>query len=403
MTLTGKCVVVGLAGGISCYKVAELVRILVQEGATVRVIMTRNAQEFITPLTLQALSGSPVSTDTFSLTQESHIGHVQLADSADVIVVAPATANVIGKLAAGIADDLLTTVITATRAPVLLAPAMNVHMYENNIVQQNLHRLVGAGFHTVGPDRGALACGYTGLGRLSDPDVIAEEIRVLLSPNDLAGERLLVTAGPNREAIDPVRFLSNRSTGKMGYAVARVARRLGAEVTLVTGPSTLVPPPGVTVVEAVSAEDMHREVMRAYPRATSVVMAAAVADYRPERVLRQKLTKSEGPISLRLVRNRDILASLGRRKGKRLLVGFAAETNDIEAHAARKLRAKNIDLIVANDVSASDAGFAVETNRVHLLDAKGWHVELPLLPKEEVAERLCSWISEHRRHTRRRG
>ncbi len=280
MTLAGRCVVVGLAGGISCYKVAELVRILVQEGATVRVIMTRNAQEFITPLTLQALSGSPVSTDTFSLTQESQIGHVQLADSADVIVVAPATANVIGKLAAGIADDLLTTVITATRAPVLLAPAMNVHMYENNIVQQNLHRLVSAGFHTVGPERGALACGYTGLGRLSDPDVIAEEIRVLLSPNDLAGERLLVTAGPNREAIDPVRFLSNRSTGRMGYAVARVARRLGAKVTLVTGPSALVPPPGVTVVEAVSAEDMYRQVMRAYPRTTSVVMAAAVADYR---------------------------------------------------------------------------------------------------------------------------
>jgi phosphopantothenoylcysteine decarboxylase/phosphopantothenate--cysteine ligase len=274
-------------------------------------------------------------------------------------------------------------------------------MYENRIVQQNLRRLVDTGFRTVGPESGALACGYTGLGRLSDPEVIAEEIRVLMSPDDLAGERLLVTAGPNREAIDPVRFLSNRSTGRMGYAVARVARRRGAHVTLVTGPTALVPPPGVTVVDAVSAEDMYREVMRVFPRATGVVMAAAVADYRPARTLRQKLKKGKGPISLGLTRNRDILAALGKRRGDRLLIGFAAETDRVEANAARKLREKNIDLIVANNVRARDAGFEAETNRVHFLDRKGWHRRLPLLSKEEVAERICSWISQQRRRTRR--
>lgn len=397
MTLAGKRVVVGMTGGIACYKAAELVRLLARHEASVRVIMTRNAQEFITPLTLQALSGAPVSTDTFSLTQESEIGHIRLADTADVVVVAPATANLIGKLAAGIADDLLTTVLTATRAPILLAPAMNVHMFENSIVQDNLGRLRAAGIHVIGPESGILACGYTGVGRLSEPEVIVEEVRALLSPKDLTGERLLVTAGANREAIDPVRFLSSRSTGRMGYAAARAARRHGAEVTLITGPSTLTPPTGVTVVATVTAIDMHRAVLRAYPRATGVVMTAAVADYRPERVAPQKLSKGKGPMRLTLVRNPDILSELGQRKGNRLLIGFAAETHDVRQRAMRKLREKHLDLIVANDVTETDAGFESETNRVQLIDRRGGCEELPLLSKDAVAERLCDWIAAERR------
>jgi phosphopantothenoylcysteine decarboxylase/phosphopantothenate--cysteine ligase len=397
VSLAGKCIVVGVTGGIACYKTADLVRLLVQQGATVRVVMTQNARQFITPLTLQTLSGSPVSTDTFDLTQESEIGHIRLADDADALVIAPATANIIGKIAGGICDDLLSTVAIATRAPVLLAPAMNVHMYENAIVQQNLDRLRAAGVHVVGPERGALACGYTGLGRLSEPEAILEDIRALVGATDLADERIIVTAGPTREPIDPVRFLSNRSTGRMGYAVARVARRRGADVTLVTGPTALPPPAGVTVVTVGTAGQMHRAVMRAYARSTAVVMTAAVSDYRPERVERRKVAKGRTPITLRLVRNPDILQALGRQKRNRVLIGFAAETHDVHERAARKLREKKLDLIVANDVTAPDAGFEVETNRVRLIDAGGTVVDLPLLSKEEIAEHLCTWIAERRR------
>jgi phosphopantothenoylcysteine decarboxylase/phosphopantothenate--cysteine ligase len=394
--LGGRCIVVGVTGGIASYKTADLVRLLVQRDATVRVVMTRGAQTFVTPLTFQTLSGTPVSTDTFSLTQESEIGHIRLADEADLVVVAPASANVLGKLAGGLADDLLTTVLTATRAPVLLAPAMNVNMYSNAVVQENLRRLAAAGYHLVGPEAGPLACGYSGLGRMSEPPVILEEVLRLLSPQDLAGERVLVTAGPNREPLDPMRFLSNRSTGRMGYAIARVARRRGAEVTLVSGPVDLPDPPGIRTVRVVSALEMQHAVTEAYPRASIVVMAAAVADYRPERVAAEKIRKESGPLTLRLVRNPDILQGLGRRKGRRLLIGFAAETGDLEARALRKLRSKNLDLIVANDVSATDAGFAVDTNRVELLDRTGRREQLPLLSKEEVAGRLCDWISAHR-------
>lgn len=402
MSLAGKRIVLGLSGGIACYKVADVVRLLVQQEATVRVVMTRNAQQFVTPLTLQTLSGSPVSTDTFDLTQESEIGHIQLADDADAVVVAPATANTIGKLAAGIADDLLTTVVTATRAPVLLAPAMNVHMYENAIVQQNLARLRDGGFHIVGPESGSLACGYTGLGRLSEPAAIVEEVCTLVSVKDLAKHRIVVTAGPNREAIDPVRFLSNRSTGRMGYAVAQMARRRGAEVTLITGPTTLPRPAGVTTVEVATAREMHRAVLRAFARATAVVMTAAVADYRPEEVQSRKITKGPKPINLRLVRNPDILQTLGQRKRNRILIGFAAETHDVLARATRKLREKNLDLIVVNDVAAPDAGFEVDTNRVHLIDATGQTADLPLQAKADIADHLCTWIATRGRPKGRR-
>jgi phosphopantothenoylcysteine decarboxylase/phosphopantothenate--cysteine ligase len=395
--LEGRTVVVGVTGGIACYKACELVRQLVAAGMQVRVVMTANAQQFVTPLTLQTLSGHPVATETFSLTQESEIGHIRLADSADVVVIAPATANALAKIATGIADDLLSTVLLATRAPLVLAPAMNVHMWEHPAVQENLARLIARGARVVGPASGALACGYEGAGRLADPAEIVEAVAAALAPQDLAGEHVLVTAGPTEEPLDPVRYLSNRSSGKMGYALARAARRRGAEVTLVSGPTALAAPAGVGVVQVASARDMARAVGEAFNAATVVIMCAAVADYRPRRALPQKLKKGAASLTLELERNPDILASLAPRKGRRLLVGFAAETHDLAAEARRKLRAKRLDLIVANDVTTPGAGFGSDTNQVRLLDAGGGDEELPLLPKAEVAERILDWVAAHRR------
>jgi phosphopantothenoylcysteine decarboxylase/phosphopantothenate--cysteine ligase len=393
MRLGERTVVFGLSGGIACYKACEAVRLLVGRDARVQVVMTAGAQQFVTPLTLQALSRNPVATDTFSLTQESEIGHIRLADAADVIVVAPATADVIGKMAGGIADDLLTTVLLATRAPVVVAPAMNVHMWEHPAVQENVARLVARGVRVVGPTSGSLACGYEGAGRLVEPDVLVEEILHVLAPQDLAGQRMVVTAGPTEEPIDPVRYVSNRSSGKMGYAVARVARRRGAEVTLVTGPVAIAPPPGVRVVPVASAREMQKAAEQAFAAATVLVAAAAVADYRPRRALPQKLKKSAATLALELDRNPDILRELAARKGRRLVVGFAAETHDVAAEARRKLREKRCDLIVANDVTAPDAGFGSDTNRVRLIDAHGLDEELPVLSKEDVAERIVDWVA----------
>lgn len=396
MRLEGKTVLLGVSGGIACYKACELVRLLVGRGARVQVVMTAAAQQFVTPLTLQTLSGQPVATDTFSLTQESEIGHIRLADTADVVVIAPATANVIGKLANGIGDDLLTTILLATRAPLLVAPAMNVHMWEHAAVQENLARLTGRGARVVGPASGSLACGYEGAGRLSEPEAIVDEVLRVLAPQDLAGERMLVSAGPTQEAIDPVRYLSNRSSGKMGYAIARVAHRRGADVTLVTGPTALPPPTGVKVVQVTSAHEMARAIDGAYATATVVVMTAAVADYRPRNPLVRKLKKGPASLQVELERNPDILAGLAARKGKRLLVGFAAETHAVVAEARRKLAAKRLDLIVANDVTAPGAAFGSDTNLVRLLDANGLDETLPLLPKEDVAARILDWVASHR-------
>jgi phosphopantothenoylcysteine decarboxylase/phosphopantothenate--cysteine ligase len=403
MRLDGRTVLVGLSGGIACYKACELVRLLVGEGARVPVVMTAGAQQFVTPLTLQTLSGQPVATDTFSLTQESEIGHIRLADAAEVAVIAPATANVLGKLAAGIADDLLTTVLLASRAPLVLAPAMNVHMWEHAAVQENVARLVARGARVVGPASGALACGYEGPGRLAEPSDILEEVRCALAPADLAGEHVLLTAGPTREAIDPVRYLSNHSSGKMGYALARAARRRGARVTLVTGPTALPPPAGVEVVAATSAQEMARAVERAFPAATVVIMTAAVADYRPRAAFAHKLKKRAAALSLALERTPDILGGLGPRKGRRLLVGFAAETRDLEAEARRKLRTKRLDLVVANDVTAAGAGFGADTNVVRLLDRAGLDEALPVMSKDAVAERILDWVATHRRPAPARG
>ena len=402
MTLDGRTVVVGMTGGIACYKACELVRLLSRAGTRVRVIMTAGAREFVTPLTLQTLSGAPVATDTFDPTQESEIGHIRLADDAQVVVIAPATANVLAKMASGIADDLLTTMLLATKAPLVLAPAMNVHMWEHVAVQENLARLVARGARVVGPGTGSLACGYEGAGRMAEPEEIVEAVRCALAPQDLAGERVLVSAGPTQEPVDPVRYLSNHSSGKMGFALARVAHRRGATVTLVTGPTALSPPPGVTVVTVRTAREMARALETAFADATVVVMAAAVADYRPRQPRPRKLKKSAASLTLELERTTDILAGLGARKGGRLLVGFAAETYDLVAEARRKLAAKHLDLIVANDVTAPGAAFGSDTNVVRLLAADGLDEALPVLPKEEVAGRILDWVAAHRAVTPRR-
>jgi phosphopantothenoylcysteine decarboxylase/phosphopantothenate--cysteine ligase len=381
-------VVLGVSGGIACYKAVELVRLLVKEEYTVQVIMTRGAMQFVTPLTFQTLSARPVATDTFNLTQESEIGHINLADSADIFVVAPATANVIGKIAAGIADDLLTTVVMATQAPVLIAPAMNIHMYENPILQENLRKLRRLGYEILEPDEGYLACGYEGRGRLPDPEVILEQIRGKLKKKDLAGEKLVVTAGPSREPLDPVRYISNRSSGKMGYALARAAARRGAEVVLVSGPTALTPPAGVKLTPVNTAAEMRQAILDEYAACTAVIMAAAVADYHPVKFSADKMKRGMGPLDVRLEPNPDILKELGQRKDEKLLIGFAAETRNLDVNAEKKLREKNLDMIVANDVTKEGSGFDGDTNIATIFDCRGATRVLPLMTKDELADKI---------------
>jgi phosphopantothenoylcysteine decarboxylase / phosphopantothenate---cysteine ligase len=384
--------VLGVTGGIACYKAVELVRLLVKDGFAVRVIMTHGAREFVTPLTFQTLSGNPVATDTFDLTQESEIGHINLADSADIFVIAPATANVIGKIAAGIADDLLTTVLMATKTPVLIAPAMNIHMYENSILQENIRKLRRVGYHFIEPVEGFLACGYEGKGRLPEPENILEEMRRLLRKKDLADERFLITAGPNREPIDPVRYLSNRSSGKMGYALARAGLNRGAAVTLVSGPTALEPPVGARLISVTTAAEMRRAVLEEFPNCTAVIMAAAVSDYRPSESSRSKMKKGKGPWELRLEPNPDILKEIGAMKNGKLLVGFAAETDDLAANAKKKLREKNLDMIVANDITQEGSGFDGDTNIATIVDYSGASRALPLMTKNELADQILDHL-----------
>ena len=380
--------VLGVSGGIACYKAVELVRLLVKDDFRVRVIMTKGAMEFVTPLTFQTLSGMPVATETFNLTQESEIGHINLADSAKLFIIAPATANVIGKIAAGIADDLLTTVVMATQAPVLIAPAMNIHMYENPILQENIRKLRRLGYHLMEPAEGYLACGYEGRGRLPEPEQILEEIRRLLKKKDLIGEKLLITAGPNREPLDPVRYLSNRSSGKMGYALARAGLRRGAEVLLISGPTDIEPPAGVRLISITTAAEMRHAVLEEFPGSTAVIMAAAVTDYRPVDFVNKKIKRGKGPIELRLEPNPDILKEIGARKNGKMLVGFAAETEELIANAEKKLKEKNLDIIVANNISDAGAGFDVDTNVATILDRTGTVRSLPLMSKDELAEQI---------------
>jgi phosphopantothenoylcysteine decarboxylase/phosphopantothenate--cysteine ligase len=398
MALAGRSIVVGVSGGIAAYKACELVRLLAQAGAAVQVVMTENAQHFVTSLTMQTLSGRPVATDTFSLTQESEIGHIRLADQADAIVIAPATANLLAKMAGGLADDLLTTVLLATRAAVVVAPAMNVHMWQHPATRANVATLRSRGVRVVGPGSGSLACGYEGEGRLVEVAEIVEAIEAALAPQDLARERIVVSAGPTREALDPVRFLSNHSSGKMGFAIARVARRRGADVTLVHGPVALSAPPGVTAIPVTTAREMQEELTRAFAGATALVMAAAVADHRPRDVAVRKLKRGAAARrTLPLVANADIVRALAGRKGRRVVIGFAAETGDDgEREARRKLAEKGLDLIVLNDVTTPGAEFGADTNLVRLLDRRGGDLRLPLLAKEDVAGRILDWLVARR-------
>lgn len=395
--LAGANVLVGVAGGIAAYKAAELVRLLDKAGATVDVAMTARAQEFVGAMTFQALTRRPVFTDLFSLTEEATIGHIALADRADLVIVAPATANTIARLAAGMADDALAAIVLATTAPVLLAPSMNTNMWANPLTQANLRRLIDvAGHRVVGPGDGFLACRWTGPGRLAEPADIVEAAAHVLTRQDLAGRRVVVTAGPTHEAIDPARFVGNRSSGKMGAAIAAAAQRRGAEVTLILGPSGIPEPVGVTIVRVESALELQDALAGAAKRADAIVMAAAVADYRPAKPARHKLKRGElgAKTTLELIANPDLLAGLGKARGTAatpLLVGFAAETTDVIANATKKLASKKCDLIVANDVAEPGAGFAVDTNRVTLVDAAG-AVDLPAGPKTHVAHGILDRV-----------
>ena len=400
--LKGKAVVLGVTGGIAVYKAVELLRLLTKAGADVHVVMTRGATEFVTPLTFQTLSGNPVHLELFNLVSEQQIGHISLAERADLFLIAPATANFIGKMACGIADDLLSTTVMATRAPVLVAPAMNVNMYQNPIYRENEARLKGHGYLFIPPASGMLACGYEGEGKLPAPELIIEEAVAALTPKRLCGERILVTAGPTREEIDPVRYISNHSSGKMGYAIARAARLRGAEVTLVTGPTAIPVPYGVSVVRVESAEEMRDAVLGRLEQCDIVIKAAAVADYRPRLRAETKMKKSADSLSIELEKNPDILGEIGARKGDRLLVGFAAETEELVANATGKLSRKNLDLIVANDVSQEGAGFNVDTNIVKLLFRDGHVEDIPLMGKHQLAGVILDRVESLRREMNRR-
>jgi phosphopantothenoylcysteine decarboxylase/phosphopantothenate--cysteine ligase len=392
MIFTDKRILLGVTGGIAAYKAAEVARRLICAGARVKVVMTASAQEFVGPLTFQALTGQKVATAMFG-PESDPLEHVALGQEVDAIVIAPATANVIGKLAAGLGDDLLTTVMLAATKPVLLCPAMNVEMWANPVVQENLARLKGRGFMIMEPASGALACGAVGLGRLPEPDLIVEACGRLLCTPDLAGRQVLVTAGPTHEDFDPVRFLTNRSSGKQGYALAKVAWRRGAKVTLVSGPANLAAPYGVKCLQVRSALDMLNAVNEHFPQADVLLMAAAVGDYRPTQAEIRKIKRGVAEeLQFHLTQNPDILKHVASLKTHQIMVGFAAETHDLEAEARRKMREKHLDLIVANDVNRPDSGFQVDTNEVTLIPAEGEPLVLPLMSKEAVADRILDRV-----------
>jgi len=404
--LKDKNIVFGITGSIAAYKTEDLTRQLVKEGAEVKLIMTRHATEFITPMTMQTLSCSPVFLDMFETVKDFEIAHITLADYADLLVVVPATANVIGKIASGIADDLLTTTVMATRAPILICPAMNVNMYENDIVQDKIHYLAERGFHILDPAAGELACGTSGKGRLPEVPDILEEIQSLMTEKDLVDEHILVTAGPTREPFDPVRFITNYSSGKMGYAIATMARRRGARVTLISGPTQLPVPSGIRFQSVSSALEMRDAVMASLLEATVVIKAAAVADYRPAVRQEQKIKKKDEDFTLKLERNPDIIQEIGEKKGDRILVGFAMESERLVENAIGKMVAKNMDFIVANDVTKQGAGFQGDTNIISILDRQGDMQELPLMDKMEAAGFILDkvkTIRESRRYNPEQG
>ena len=386
-----KTVVLGVTGSIAAYKAAELASKLTQAGAKVDVVMTKCATEFVTPLTFRSITHRPVATDMFANPDEYDIEHIALAERAEVVVIAPATANIMAKLAAGIADDMLCCTVLATKAPVVLAPAMNVHMWENAITQENLTKLRSRGFKIVEPGYGALACGETGKGRLADvEDILAAIRRILDRKSDLAGKHVVVTAGGTQEPIDPVRLICNRSSGKMGYALAEAARERGAKVTLISAPTTLPAPDGVEMVQVQTALQMREAVLKAVPGTDALIMAAAVADYRPATAAKSKLKKEEFPLmQLDLIRNPDIISEV---KGNLIKVGFAAESENAVQNATVKLKNKGLHLIVANNITEAGSGFGADTNKVALIDAQGNVDELPLMLKSEVAHRILDKV-----------
>ena len=389
-----KKVLLCVTGGIAAYKSLALTSKLIQKGAHVRVMMTQAATEFVGPISFQALSKNAVYTDVFNELDPSLIAHIDLADWADLMIVAPATANIIGKFASGIADDMISSTFLVTTCPVFIAPAMNVHMYEHFTTQNNIQTLKAHGYHFIEPGTGMLACGYEAKGRMEEPENIIAQIEAFYDKKTLfKGQHILVTAGPTVEAIDPFRFLSNHSTGKMGYAIAEEAASLGARVTLVSGPTALPVPPGVSLISVTSAKDMYEAIMPLYPDTDVVIKAAAVADYRPRQVADHKLKKQEGELSLELERTTDILKELGKHKTKQFLVGFAAETQNIEAYANQKLMAKNLDMIVANDIADANAGFGKDTNVVTIYRKNGKAIGLPVLSKACVARELLRLIA----------
>ncbi|WP_207732155.1 bifunctional phosphopantothenoylcysteine decarboxylase/phosphopantothenate--cysteine ligase CoaBC [Heliobacterium chlorum] len=394
-SLRDKLIVVGVSGGIAAYKACELVSRLVKAGSRVQVILTESATKFVGPLTFQTLSQQPVIFDMFEEPKQWNVAHVSVAEAADLFVLAPATANIIGKLRSGIADDFLSTTLLATKAPLVIAPAMNVNMYSHPAVEENIAVLCQRGAIIVEPEVGRLACGTSGKGRLAEVERILAAIEEALSPSkDMAGQRVLITAGGTREAIDPVRYITNRSSGKMGYALAQEALRRGAQVTLVTAPTGLEIPAGVEAVMVESAEEMRRAVLERFERVDVVVKAAAVADYRPLIQQDQKLKKKTDRLLLEMVKNPDILAELGQKKDRQVLVGFAAETNDVETYALDKLGRKNLDLMVANDVTQPGAGFGTDTNIVTIFNRQGDKEKLNLMSKTEVARRIFDKVIE---------
>jgi len=391
-------ITLGVTGGVAAYKAAELARRLQQDGHSIQVVMTRAAREFITPLTFAALTGEKVITDLFAesggeANLESAIEHIAMAQRTDLLLVAPATADILAKFARGIADDFLTTLYLAVTAPVVVAPAMNVNMWNHAATAENIAALRARGVFVVNPDEGYLACGMTGAGRLAGQEAILAAVNEALKlERDLEGQNVLVTAGPTCEDLDPVRYITNRSSGKMGYAVAEAAARRGARVVLISGPTSLETPAGVERLDVRSAEEMRRAVQQRFAQCTIAVFAAAVADYRPAEPLPGKLKRTNEPLSIRLEPNPDILAEAARDKGERLVVGFAAETDHVAENARKKLASKNADLIVANDVGAEGAGFDVDTNVVTLFARDGRDLPLPKMPKREVAERILDEV-----------
>ena len=392
--LKGKKIVLGITGGIAAYKAAELTRALIKEGAQVRVIMTKNATEFISPLTLQTLSNNIVYTEIYSPPEQYDMAHIALAEFADAFVIAPATGNIIGKIASGIADDLLSTTIMAAVKPTLICPAMNDKMLANPIVQENINKLKNYKYIIMESGVGELACKTKGAGRLPEIPEIVEEIERLLTPQNLAGEKILITAGPTEEPLDPVRFITNLSSGKMGYALARVARRHGAQVTLITGPTNLSLPSVENIIKVRTAQEMHKAVIDNYKKSTVIIKAAAVADYRPKIFVKEKIKKDNKPRAIELERNPDIIAEIGQNKKNIVLVGFAMETKNLLANAREKLKKKNMDLIVANSLREEGAGFQTDTNKITIIDREGDVQSLPVMTKIEAAEKILEKVEE---------